>query len=226
MLHEFTNGKTLMKEKLTKTELLDKFQEQLDKLRKFNRLFDEGDDSIASEMAVKLRILFYNTRASKSMLKQLRLEHVKFVDTASSFDSRILNTHLGLVLTKVTATPNGFKSEVKIKGDLAREIRQVDFENWWDGKIIIRDKYHKKFTRKNLIVELANRDGGAHVDEGLDVDYKRLTRDNSVDWFFADEFGKQIPMQNPVPVSVRQISFETLQTFGNIDLNKESKLFK
>src|SRR5690606_19081351 len=92
-------------------------------------------------------------------------------------------------------------------------IQKVDFQNWWDSKKIIVDGDKTVFTRRKLILELADTDGGAHVDEGLKNDYHKLTRQNSLRWFQVDKWGKSKAMDNPVPPTIRQIAFETIQTF-------------
>lgn len=212
-------------EQLTKTELVNKVREQLLKLETFNKLFDEGDWTIAAEIAVKIRVLFHNTHLSKSLYSQLKLHDVSFVDTSSGYNSRNLLTHLGLLLIEARITKDGLQSKVVIKKDLG-EKRLVDFDNWWNNRIVVSDKYHKTFTRRRLTLELANADGGAHVDEQLKEDYWKLTRKNSIDWFIEDPFGRPIPIENPVPLCVRQISHEILLTFGKLDVNRESKLFE
>jgi hypothetical protein len=67
-------------------------------------------------------------------------------------------------------------------------------------------------------------DGGAHVDEALKADYHNLTRKNSLGWFQVDQWGKSEALENPVPPSIRQIAFETLETFKSVDIENESKL--
>jgi hypothetical protein len=213
-----------MKELLSKNELIKKFKEQLQKLETFNKLFDEGDESIAAEMAVKMRVLFYNSNSSKSLLRQLKLTDIQFVDTSSRYSSRNLLTHLGLLLTEAKFTQEGIVSKVLIKHDLS-DKRLIDFHNWWDNKVVVSDKYNKTFTRRRLILELANTDGGAHVDDKLKQDYWKLTRENSVNWFIQAKGGVQVPIDNPVPKCIRQISHEVLLTFNKIDVEKTSKVF-
>jgi len=43
------------------------------------------------------------------------------------------------------------------------------------------------FTRRKIVLELSDTDGGAHVDAGLKDDYFALSRDNSLGWFNTDK---------------------------------------
>lgn len=65
---------------------------------------------------------------------------------------------------------------------------------------------------------MANQDGGAHVDPSLDAKYAALTRSNSVGWMASDGV-RQEPLNDIELHSVRQIAFEFLESFKDIDLN-------
>jgi hypothetical protein len=68
------------------------------------------------------------------------------------------------------------------------------------------------FTRKDLVLSIANQDGGAHVDPQLDEDYAGLTRKNSIGWV-AEIDGKIIPNEsNPALASIRQIAYKVLES--------------
>lgn len=62
-------------------------------------------------------------------------------------------------------------------------------------------------------MNVADTDGGAHVDPSLDIKYLNLSRFNSLNWNFvgADGIDKQFA-NNPVFPSVRQISHELTKT--------------
>jgi len=42
-------------------------------------------------------------------------------------------------------------------------------------------------------------------------------------WFQVDQWGKSELMGNPVPPTIRQIAYETIETFKTLDIGKESK---
>ncbi len=212
-----------MKLKLNKAEIVIQFRNQLDKIEDFITIYDSGKKTIAQDIAVKLRVLFHNTNNSKSLLKQLKLEHILFVETGKKYEANNLFSHWGLVSAEAKLG-NGEDGSWSFVPMLEKAIvRRVEFQSWWDSKKIIVDKSKNIFTRRKLILELAETDGGAHVDEGLKEDYHSLTRRNSLGWFQVDKWGKSEAMENPVPPSIRQIAFEVIETFRNIDVETESK---
>lgn len=199
--------------KRDRTELLEAFNEQLARLRLYAELYDAGDFNIAKEMAVKLRVLFYNSNTSKSIVKQLKLDRIEYLDTGQTYNPRLANTFHGLASIR-------FKNiQIYLEPKLEKHSgKMVDFHNWWESKKVIVDKFKKSFTRKELVRELANTDGGAHVDPGINKDYFELSRNNSINWTVGRTDGTQGPINNPVYPSIRQIVYETLETFAEIKI--------
>jgi len=76
------------------------------------------------------------------------------------------------------------------------------------------------FSRENLVLIMANQDGGAHIDPKLDKDYEALTVDflghsMEIGSNLTDKtMGGDIPPMrgNVAAASVRQIAFEVLST--------------
>jgi hypothetical protein len=212
-----------MKQLLSKSDLITQLQNQLSKLKIFNRIFDEGDLAIAQEIAVKLRVIFHNTNNSKSLLHQLKLQHIDFVDTSDKFNSYNRLAHLGLLIMRLK--PNHLPTDNTILPKLATaKFQFVTFQNWWDNKKVLKDINQNIFTRKKLIHHLANQDGGAHVDPELDSDYYEISRKNTIGWSLVDSKGQRVPLNDPVLPSIRQISYEAIETFNKIDISNQSKL--
>lgn len=82
------------------------------------------------------------------------------------------------------------------------------FDAWWNQVVFVDDR-RETLSRRDLILALANQDGGAHVDPGLSEKYARLSRHNSLGWVLA-------PGDRPIPnaerAAIRQISHEVLWT--------------
>ena len=49
----------------------------------------------------------------------------------------------------------------------------------------------------------ANQEGGAHVDPQIKEAYDKLANSNSTGWTYG-----KVPLSNPVPYALRQISYE------------------
>ena len=144
-----------MKIKRSRKDLIDMYNDTISKLKKFCKLYDDGDISMAKEIAVKLRILFHNTDSSKSLIRQLKLESIQFKDTAFKYDAKNLMTHHGLLY--ISFDEKGAQLLPHLSTSVSSD---VPFSNWWDSKKIIVDDKKNVFTRKKVILELANTDGG------------------------------------------------------------------
>jgi len=96
-------------------------------------------------------------------------------------------------------------------------VGPVPFDDWWN-RVIIRDQAGVEFTRRDLVLALANQDGGAHVDPELHEAYEALSRSNSMGWTAGIASGTSggavvgVPMGSPVPANVRQIGWELEQS--------------
>ena len=88
------------------------------------------------------------------------------------------------------------------------------FQPWWTQPVF-RDKTRRTFTRRDIILSVADQDGGAHVDPVLEEGYHQLSRDNYLAWTIGDPNGKR-PAGNPVPAAVRQITYETLKSLNPV----------
>ena len=66
-------------------------------------------------------------------------------------------------------------------------------------------------SREQLVLTVANQDGGAHVDPALEPTYFALTRESLVGEGAIG--GKPVKWEsNPVPHAIRQIAYETILT--------------
>ena len=81
----------------------------------------------------------------------------------------------------------------------------MTFEDWWN-EVIFDDK-NKVFTRRDIVLFVANTDGGAHVDPDLKKSFALLTKYNSLG--ISDLNGTQ-PQNNPIYQAIRVIAEEFL----------------
>jgi hypothetical protein len=83
------------------------------------------------------------------------------------------------------------------------------FNKWWE-EVVIKDKTGTLFSRRDLVLAMANQEGGAHVDPHLDEQYARLTRFNSQGWRVRTVGTVRPPDNSLVAANVRQIAHEVL----------------
>ena len=174
------------------------------------KLFDEGNMSEGKRIAVQIRLLVHDTGNSHSLLSQLgKKEVMRFCDTSIDYDPRNLKPMPGLVIIKMSTEGSGWFAPLD---DLSppRLRQKVSFSQWWD-KIVLPVDRNILLTRKDLVLAVAHKDGGAHVDPRLDKRYAEITRYDSMGWEFYFNGVKQ-NFRNPVLVSLRQIAHEIIRS--------------
>jgi hypothetical protein len=77
---------------------------------------------------------------------------------------------------------------------------------------VLTDNKGKGFSREELVLGVAHKDGGAHVDPVLEKAYAELARSNSIGWTVEDEAGNILLSEGPVLANVRQVAWELQRT--------------
>ena len=189
-------------------ELKELFQEQIDFLKSSSVAYDNGFLGEIKRLAVTVRVLLHDTKTSTSLTSHLGIKNRLYLDTSFPFDERNQGSHSSLV--KFAGTVKGMKVIPFLYEGLGQ--RQESFDDWWNG-IVFVDKERNKFSRKDIVLSLANKEGGAHVDKALDEAYANLRKNNSLGWYKVDPTGKETPGEDQVPPTMRQIAHEVLKTF-------------
>lgn len=187
-------------------ELQAQFEEQWGFLRKSCDAYDRGDENEAKRLAVTLRLLLHDTKSSHSLLGQLGLKDILFFDTSEDINRDNLLPTFGLVLAQVG--PAGVRYIPPLADLPPRAIWMIPFEYWWKKPVICLPGAFE-LSRADLILVMANQDGGAHVDPAIDDNYYRLTRENALGMVaVVDGIKYQVP--HIATASVRQIAQEIL----------------
>jgi hypothetical protein len=207
--------------KQTEEEFISHFREQIEFLTRSASAYDDGFESEAKRMAVVLRVLLHDTDSSKSLLKHLGRKDILFYDTASDLVPGNLLPEATLIITQIRTGPGGGGSyvapldesfTVSLRGD-----KKLPFDDWWNKKVV-KDQKNRVMTRKDIITNVCNKDGGAHLDEKLNGVYSDLTRNNSYGhrYFSKDSQGNILrdeDIKGAELASVRQITHEVLKSF-------------
>jgi hypothetical protein len=113
-------------------------------------------------------------------------------------------------LVQMVMSPSGAKHIPFLDDPLPEgQPSLVPFHEWW-SRIIFRNPEGQALSRKDLVLAVANTDGGAHVDPDLDETYAKL-RDESLGWIFAKE-ATHCRVRPAELAAVRQIAHEVLKT--------------
>lgn len=200
-----TNGEYIQSQK----DLEQHLEDIIEALELSSKAFDEGHTGESKRLAASIRVLVHDTQYSKSLLGQLDKKNIKFYDTSLPSNEDANLPYNGLVGMDITPRVAKY---IALLDELPPETppNWVSFDEWWE-KVIFINKTRNKTTRKDLILAMANKDGGAHVDPVLDEKYADLSRRNSLAWRFSNLKG-DFPLGGPENASVRQIAHEILKT--------------
>lgn len=198
----------------TKEDLNKQLQDQLNLLAVLADSYDAGNSVVAKSIATAVRVLVYDTQTSHSLLGQLGMKTRKFYDTSFPLESDVstdmirVGSFCGLVGiavgTKQTFIP--YLDDVP-----AQSFGYVEFDEYWNRAIFV-DQHNNSFTRKEIVLAVANQDGGAHVDPKIEEKYKQLARENALGWKTSTDGKIWNDSQGSELAAVRQIGHEILRT--------------
>jgi hypothetical protein len=196
--------------------LLDLLYETRQFLNLSARAYDDGYEAESKRIAVSLRVLLHDTPQSHSLMHQLGLKaSLSWVDTAERINpNNLIVAHPGLVIMRATMTESGVEGTyVPPLGDLApsRLHPPQPFNPWWTNDVM-RDGNGTTWSRKDLVLMLANKEGGAHVDPKLTDKYEQLVSHNGLGWMAGHPDAGEPFGGNAVAAAVRQIAFEVEET--------------
>ena len=127
-------------------------------------MYDTVSPVAALPLATSLRVILHNTGSSHAILHQLGLDRqLGFRDTSHHRDSRnLIPAHDGLVVMKMTSGVGGtYVPRVEAHAEMANP--DLPFTTWWES-MVLQDAQGHSWTRKKLVLDLANKEGGAHLD--------------------------------------------------------------
>lgn len=193
-----------MKPILNKPELVSQLQQHLVDIKNLCAEYDTGNETVISAIARKIVAVFHNSESAKALLGRLKLGHVAVYCSSEIYNPKSLTNFIGL-LKLGHKVGKGWNYSAKLD---VSELKKVSQENWWSNKKIIIDSDGIAFTRTKIIKLVANGDPITLSTSG---------------WTIKDVDGKKSTI-NPIAETVRQIAFELLESFKDVDLEKESKL--
>lgn len=195
----------------TTTDLQKHLDEQLQLLELLGDAYDKGKAVAAKQIATVVRVLLHDTPSSTSLLTQLGLKTGLFFDSCTSLgqkEGKRLGGFTGIVGMGVGPDP-AYIPYLDSTMDGCYGV--VPFEDYWD-RVVLVDGKGESFSRKYLILKVANQDGGAHIDPEIDERYANLARKNSMGWKSEGLDGVQRDISGVELATVRQIGHELLRS--------------
>ena len=193
-----------------KSELRDELYEQLALLRNACRAYDGGLEAIAKHISVNLRVLLHLHGQSRALLDQLGLRQGRFADTAGSLNPNNLLPECNLIGGRIGDEGGRYLPLVSMGGG-PLPPRLIPFVEWWNDPVL-KDNLGNKLCRREIVLNVANTDGGGHVDPTLDAAYMNLSRANGLGWTFSDGQIQSAFGGRPELGCIRQIAHELLVT--------------
>lgn len=192
-------------------ELKRELAEQLQLLRHSCQLFDSGLEAVGKHIALSIRVLVHEHGASRALLAQLGFRSIRLYDSAGPLDPRNLLPECKLVLMRFSATGARYLPVIAAGEPLPQPMKPVSFLDWWNRPVLKDDK-DRTFCRRELVLHVANTDGGAHVDPKLDEAYMAISRANSLGWIFQRGDIVKALDGRPELACMRQIAHELLSS--------------
>jgi len=191
--------------------------------------YDAGDFSEAKRLAATLRLLLHDTKKSRSLLTQLGLKNkLRFVDTAGAIERDRYEVLPGgrfraSIAIAVPLAPiawgswKGFRFIARLD-DHRTSFNPLPFNTWWTSPVVaIPPKF--RLTRRDLVLGVANQDGGAHVDASLREQFAGVARQRFIlgyrkkPLFIATiQDPERKGPANPSLPMIRQIAYEVTKT--------------
>ena len=207
-----------------RTSLLVLLNEQLAFLKSSAGAYDRGLEAEAKRLAVAIRVLVHDTGQSHSLLTQLGIkERLRWKNTALEINEGNLAPTNGLAIAQVTA---GGASPARVRYVPALEMFSQQrsspptlFDAWWNEDVT-KDGRGNRFSRRDFVLTVANKEGGAHVDPSLNEAYRHIVEENSLGMTVfegppssADRLlSGRAAEGNAALASVRQVAFEVITT--------------
>lgn len=211
-------------------------QEIRDYLIRLCEDYDNGKTFAIVLVAVLLRTLLKTKPRKKeelstiSVFEQLGLHTMPFVDSSAlegsfsfwHFGDNICNhtflmqnVYGGLLSKHVTNGERGLNLDFLPLLGANRNSKTLPFEEWYQGVVFESKEY--SFTRENCIEYVADKDGGAHLDRNVPMDYYTFRQPTALQVLIDGQLA--VFNQNPVYVSVRQIAWEVLESWVGKNTN-------
>lgn len=205
--------------------LKQKLEEQLKLLKNSSESYDKGRIEEALNIAKTLRTLFHDTKASKSLFKQLnQKENIKLLSTLTDrTKDPIFKDMTNITSIPIMMTSDGQRPYL----DKSNKNELITIKNWLEENVLTLED--RSYSRYDIIKITSNKDGGAHIEINAE-ELKPLK--NKFGTFTISEYHHQITndLNNHHYILLRQFAYEVLHSeeiFTNNHFNFEPmKIYK
>lgn len=204
--------------KQSRSEIEEHLREQVGFVLASTERFDNGEIAEAKRLATHIRTMLHDGHG-QSLFTQLGLKRGKrglwFYDTAPDLSDPSIGHGFGLVSLTLSMGPSGSKAvwtPALDPNNLPQGATRRGWHSWW-SRWAMKDAPTTGFSRRDIVLPVAQQDGGAHVDPALDGRYAELSRLNAMRWMANTGNGPK-PMPHIELMCVRHIAHELLVTLA------------
>lgn len=223
-------------------EMDESLRTQIYFLRSSIKAFDSGEVLEGLRLATTLRILLHDTSKSKSLLRLMGLKGTYYFNTGRPLGTSNHMPQWSLLRLVAESDSEEVRFEPLLDNyaiDFSPNWRT--FKEWWEQPILATKLLRETISRKELVLYLSNKDGGAHVDPKIKESYYLFSRETGemgiaydkekngilmatmvMPWAKRPKPGDLAPNGAPYIFpkdihlkTIRQISFELLKSFEN-----------
>jgi len=161
--------------------LHEKFVEHIGLIKTLCEAYDKQEnDSIALSISTAIRVLVHDTQNSTSLLTHINKKDRNYLST----NHKNINepVHLGLVTRINIGVKDGKGGEAKYWPLCTEKLnhdevtkKHINFNNWWSGEKVFKSST-ASLTRKDIVLSIANKDGGAHFDTKVEEKYDHFRK--------------------------------------------------
>lgn len=201
-------------------EVEKRFVSQLGFLQRSMEDYDAGNEDEVLRMAVALRTLLHKTKSSHPLISQIGLENALLISFCETHERNLMSDY---GLTKWEMNADGVRYRPLLEG-ANRNARWLGVPEWQQEEVIILREMGRelRITRWDLVLALANQDGGAHSDpDGVPEDYFALVHGHFGGFVTGENMDEAI--RGVEKASVRHMAWEahaSLSTAWNKILGK------
>jgi hypothetical protein len=198
-------------------ELRSTLAEQLRLLSKRCKDYDEGDWEEAIELAARLRVILHpgGKSTNPSVLQSLGAEKVPLLSTCEPIPENALMAH-SFYRQRFFEDENGVHYELSPKLEEAHYKAYMAAPKWWEQivGIVGPEPDRSLLRRKNVITDVANQGGGAHVANLVSESYDIMSKPGGIITVtFGSELGEQdVPISGVHFVMLRKMAYEVLHS--------------
>ncbi len=201
----------MSKQPQSQSDLSEHLADHIDFLQVSADSYDKGFTGESKRLAVSIRVLVHDTKNAKSLLGQLGKKYfLEYNDSSFPIIPGNLSSHFGLVVMTSSLRNGGAGYRAFLDHSPMSGSKTLSFDQWWELPVFF-DLNGNQMSRKDIVLSVADQDGGAHVDPVLNQKYADLSRNNSLGWVYSDGTTSKT-LEGPERAAVRQIAHELLKT--------------